>query len=86
MELNRRIFRNVSVVAGTTIVLIFGLYMELPSVLGDAINFWTVDCYSNRSWYHRAISIGGQHWLTNRGTTNNSNYHNSFTYSDRELE
>ena len=40
MELNRIIFRNASVVAGTTIVLIFGLYMELPSVLGDAINFW----------------------------------------------
>jgi len=41
MELNRKIFRNASVVAGTTIVLIFGLHMELPSVLGDAINFWT---------------------------------------------
>ena len=41
MELNRKIFRNASVVAGTTIVLIIGLHMELPSVLGDAINFWT---------------------------------------------
>jgi len=41
MELNRRILRNASVVTGTTIVLILGLYLELPSVLGDAINFWT---------------------------------------------
>ena len=41
MKVNKKIFRNVAVVVGTTILLILVLHMELPSVLGDAINFWT---------------------------------------------
>ena len=41
MKVNKKIFRNVAVVVGTTILLILVLHMELPSVPGDAINFWT---------------------------------------------